>query len=171
MKTTAIKTMPIRDYLLNCFLLILPALVINLVWVSRLPAMWQTDVFWKNIPPLVAYGENISRIAVNILPLFMPLTISTKRQRIGLAIYLIGIPVYFLSWIMLVYVPQSAWSTSLIGATAAAWTSLFWLIGIGLIGNSLYFSLPYRSWVYLVLSVIFAVFHTFHAVIVYLRMT
>ena len=71
-----------------------------------------------------------------------------------------------MAWVLLVYFPQSAWSTSLIDSTAAAWTSLIWLIGIGLIGDSLYIPIPYRSWVYIGLSVIFAVFHTLHAVIV-----
>ena len=76
---------------------------------------------------------------------------------------------YFLAWILMVYFPQSMWSTSLIGSTATAWTSLLWLIGIGLIGDSLYITIPYRPWVYISLSVIFAAIHTLHAVIVYLR--
>ena len=163
------KTTAVLKYLLNCFLLIIPALILNLLWATRLPPMWQFEFFWKDIPPAIAYGENISRILVNVLPVFMPLRVSTKQQRTGLVIYIIGTLIYFLAWILLVYFPQSAWSTSLVGSTATAWTSLLWLIGIGLIGDSLYIPIPYRSWVYILLSVIFAAFHTLHAVMVYLR--
>ncbi len=163
------KTTVVLKYLLNCFLLIIPALILNLLWVARLPPMWQFESFWKDIPPAIAYGETISRIVVNVLPVFMPLRVSTKRQRTGLVIYIIGTLTYFLAWVLMVYFPNSTWSTSLVGATATAWTSLLWLIGIGLIGDSLYSPIPYRSWVYISMSVIFAAFHTLHAVIVYLR--
>ncbi len=163
------KTTAVLKYLLNCFLLIIPALILNLLWAARLPPMWLFESFWKDIPPAIVYGERISSIAVNVLPVFMPLRISTKRQRTGLVVYIIGVLTYFLAWVFMVYFPQSTWSTSLIGSTATAWTSLLWLIGIGLIGDSLYFPIPYRSWVYISLAVIFAAFHTLHAVIVYLR--
>lgn len=165
------KPPTVFGYLFSCFLLIVPVLVLNLAWILRLPPMWQSGVFWKDIPPIIVYGEAISRIAVNVLPVLMPLHVVTKEQRLGLMIYLLGILGYFLSWVLLVYFPQSAWSTSLIGSTAAAWTSVFWLIGIGLIGDSLFVPIWYRSWVYLVLSVIFACFHTLHAVVVYFRVS
>lgn len=165
------KPTVILKFLLNCFLLIVPVLILNLLWANSLPPMLQVEFFWQDIPPAIAYGENISRLVVNILPVFMPLRISTKRQRTGLAIYLIGIFIYFLAWMLVVYFPHSAWSTSSIGATAPAWTSLLWLIGIGLIGDSLYLPIPYRSWVYISLSVIFAIFHTLHTAIVYLRVS
>jgi hypothetical protein len=164
-----VKTTAVLKYLLNCFLLIIPALILNLLWATRLPPMWQFEFFWKNIPPAITYGENISRTLVNVLPVFMPLHVSTKRQKTGLVIYIMGALSYLLVWILMVYFPQSTWSTSLIGSTATAWTSLLWLIGIGLIGDSLYFPIPYRSWVYILLSVVFATFHTVHAGIVYLR--
>ena len=156
-------------YLINCFLLITPALILNLFWATRLPPMWQFESFWKDIPPILAYGERISSIVINILPVFMPLRVSTKRQRIGFMIYIMGALTYLLAWVLMVYFPSSLWSTSLVGATATAWTSLLWLIGIGLVGDSLYLPIPYRSWIYISLSVIFAVFHTLHAVFVYLR--
>lgn len=157
-------------YLQNCFLLVIPALVLNLLWATRLPPMWQFEFFWKDIPPAIAYGENISRIVFNVLPVFMPLRVSTKRQKTGLVVYVVGILIYLLAWVLLVYFPESTWSTSLIGSTAAAWTSLLWILGIGLIGDSLYIPIPYRSWLYVLASVIFAIFHTLHALIVYLRM-
>ena len=163
------KARCVVKYLLNCFPLIVPALTLNLLWTSRLPPMWQFEFFWKDIPPAIAYGENISRVVVNVLPVFMPLRVSTKRQRTGLVIYIVGTLSYFLAWILVMYFQQSTWSTSLVGSTATAWTSLLWLIEIGLMGDSLYIPIPYRSWVYISMSVIFAAFHTLHAVIVYLR--
>lgn len=159
----------VLKYLMNCFLLVVPALVVDLLWASRLPPAWQFDVFWRNIPPAVAYGERISSLVVNILPVFMPLRISTMRQRRGLVVYIVGMLAYFSAWVMMVFFPQSPWSMSLIGSTATAWTSLLWLIGIGLIGDSLFIPIPYRSWMYILVSVIFAAFHTLHAAIVYLR--
>ncbi|HLC04422.1 MAG TPA: hypothetical protein VJK02_15410 [Anaerolineales bacterium] len=136
-RKTILRMTKALKYLLNCFLLITPVLILNLLWASRLPPMWQVEFFWKDISPAIAYGENISRLLVNVLPVFMPLRLSTKRQRTGLVVYIIGTLIYFMAWVLLVYFPQSTWSTSLIGSTAAAWTSLLWLIGIGLIGDSL----------------------------------
>jgi hypothetical protein len=156
-------------YLPSCFLLIIPALILNLLWASRLPLMWRFESFWNDIPPAIAYGEIISRPVVNVLPVFMPLRVSTKSQKSGLVIYIIGILSYFWAWVLMVYFPNSTWSTSLAGSTATAWTSLLWLLGIGLIGDSLYLSIPYRSWVYISMSMIFSAFHTTHAVMVYLR--
>ena len=46
---------------------------------------------------------------------------------------------------------------------------LTWLIGIGLLGSSLYFSSPYHSWMYILTSIIFIGFHLSHALIIYLR--
>jgi hypothetical protein len=163
------KPTAVFKYLLNCFLLILPVLGLNVLWAGRLPPPWQFGNFWRDIPPAIAYGERMASLAVNVLPVFMPLRLSSKRQRRGFALYLFGALAYLLAWVAMVYFPASAWSTSLIGSTATAWTSLLWLVGIGLIGDSLYLPIPYHPWVYVSLAVIFAAFHTLHAVIVYLR--
>lgn len=164
------KTKFALKYLLNCFLLVVPALVVDLLWASRLPPDWRFSVFWKDIPPALVYGERISSLVVNILPVLMPLRISTIRQRRGLVVYIIGMLAYIAAWIMMVYFPQSAWSMSLIGSTATAWTPLVWLIGIGLIGGSFYFALPYKPIYYILPSVIFVAFHFSHALLVYLRL-
>ena len=87
-------TRAVLKYLLNCFLLVVPALVVDLLLASRLPAEWQFDVFWRDIPPALAYGERISSLVVNILPVFMILRISTLRQRKGLVIYIVGMLAY-----------------------------------------------------------------------------
>ena len=163
LKSTLLK------YVSNSFLLVVPALIVNLFWASRLPPEWQFDVFWRDIPPALTYGERISSLVVNVLPVFMPLRISTIRQRRGLVVYVVGMLAYFAAWVMMVYFPQSAWSMSLIGSTATAWTPIIWLIGIGLIGDSFYFSLPYKPLYYILPSGIFVAFHFSHALLVYMR--
>ncbi|GEM_PF-2982483 len=55
-------------YLSNCFLLILSALIINLLWASRLPPMWQSEAFWQDIPIAISAGETVTRIVVNLPP-------------------------------------------------------------------------------------------------------
>ena len=162
-------TRAVLKYLLNCFLLVVPALVVDLLLASRLPAEWQFDVFWRDIPPALAYGERISSLVVNILPVFMPLRISTPRQRQGLAVYIVGMLAYIAAWVMMVYFPQSAWSVSLVGSTATAWTPLLWLVGIGLVGGTFYFPVAYKPWMYILPSVIFIAFHFSHALLVYMR--
>jgi len=47
------------------------------------------------------------------------------------------------------------------------WTSVIWLIGIGLVGNRLFVNIPYHFTVYLLLSIIFATIHTIHGYLCY----
>ncbi len=101
----------------------------------------------------------------------MILRISSKRQKLGLSIYFAGMLVYLSSWILMVYFPDSTWGRSAIGSTAPAWTTLFWLVGIGLVGDQVFLNLPYRPWVYLLASLLFVIFHTAHATLVYLRIS
>jgi hypothetical protein len=99
----------------------------------------------------------------------MPLRITTGTQTLGMGLYLAGTLLYFLSWLALISFPHSAWSTSAAGFLAPAYTPLIWLIGIGLIGSSLYFTAPYHPWMYLALSAIFIAFHLTHTLTIYLR--
>ena len=163
MKSTFLK------YVSNSFLLVVPALIVNLLWAGRLPPEWQFDVFWRNIPPALAYGERIGSLIVNILPVLMPLRFSTLMQKKGLVIYIVGMLIYVASWVMMVCFPQSAWSMSQIGFTAITWTPLVWLVGIGLVGDSFYFPIPYKPWFYILPSGIFVAFHFSHALLIYVR--
>jgi hypothetical protein len=150
-------------------LLLLPIMAWNIIFSSKLPGMYSPEVFWKNIPPFVATGENIFRLAVFILPVLMPLRIETQSQKLGLWLYIIGTLIYFLAWLAQMYFPQSTWSLSAWGFLAPAYTPLIWLIGIGLIGSTFYFSSPYRSWMYITFSVIFLGFHLSHALTIFTR--
>ena len=83
----------------------------------------------------------------------MPLRWDTSVSKVGIAIYLIGMLIYFASWIPLINAPNSAWSNSLAGFMAPAYTPLLWLVGIGLISG---------WWPYLALSVVFVGVHIGH---------
>jgi hypothetical protein len=124
-----------RYYFANCFLLVLPILVWNIGLQSKLPVIFQQETVWKNSIFLLTIGETISRSTVFALTLLMPLRISTRRQKAGLLMYLGGVVLYFISWLVLIYLLGSAWSMSLVGFSAPAYMPLLWLTGIGLIGD------------------------------------
>lgn len=160
----------VKKYLFNSLWLIAPAMLFNGLLMSQLPAPYQMENFWKDIPAFIATGENLFRGIVFFLPLLMPLRISTRSQKLGLWIYLVGTLVYFLSWTAQIVWPQSAWSLSWVGFLAPAYTALPWLVGIGLMGDRLYFKSPYRTWMYLALAVVFITFHLLHAWTVFGRL-
>ncbi|WP_293928311.1 hypothetical protein [Sphingobacterium sp. UBA6320] len=159
----------IKKYLGNCFILILPILIWNILLTDHLPPAYQPEVFSKDIPSFLMYGEQISRIIIFLLAFLMPLHISrsNKGQMLGLYIYTVGVLLYFASWIMLIGLPNSAWSNSMVGFSAPAITPALWLAGIGLIGNSFYFNLPFRRWPFMFISAIFLFFHISHTIGVY----
>jgi len=164
-----VKPASFMNYVLNCMLLLLPIMAWNIIFTSKLPLMYSQEVFWRDIPPVIATGENFFRLIVFILPLLMPLRIETSTQKLGLWFYITGTVIYFISWLAQMYFSQSAWSLSAFGFLAPAYTPIIWLVGIGLIGTTLYFSSPYRSWMYIVTSIFFIGFHISHAFIVYSR--
>ncbi len=156
-------------YLANCILLTVPILLWNIAFSSQLPRAYSPEVFWANIPSVITIPENVLRLVVLMLPVLMPLVLTKQSQRTGLVVYLVGVGLYFLSWIPLMLFPDSAWSTSLIGFLAPAYTPLIWAIGIGLIGDSLYLPVAYRSRVYIIVSGLFVCAHCSHVILVYSR--
>lgn len=159
----------IQKYFFNCFLLTIPILLWNLGLADKLPKAFQPEIFRDNIPSFIAYGENISRTILFALMFFMPLRISTKTQKQGVILYLGGTFLYFASWLILIYFPNGLWSNSVLGLLAPAYTPALWLAGIGLIGDSLYFNIPYKRWVFMFISIVFLMFHNTHAYLIYSR--
>ena len=137
---------------------------------TSLPRGYSRELFEIDIPPIIGTTENILRIIVFFLPLLMQLAIKIASQKIGLGIYLAGLTIYFLSWIMQIHYPYSTWSSSLFGFMAPAYTTIIWLVGIGLIGNKLFIKIPYKPIIYIAISAVFVFVHTTHAYIVYLRL-
>lgn len=156
-----------KKYLLNCFLLTLPIMLWNILLTDKLPAVFQPDIFWHNIPTWVAYGENISRTLVFLMACLMPLPVKNLNQKTGFRIYLLGVALYFVSWIMLIEYPNTQWSQSLWGFMAPAYTPLLWLTGIALIGDSFYFKIPYQWYYYMIVAVAFVGFHCWHVGVVW----
>jgi len=156
-------------YAENCMWLIVPMLFFNLVLAGRLPRSYQVEIFEQDIPGWIRRGENITRTIVFALPLFMPLTVGTCRQKTGLVLYLTGALLYGLSWAMQISFPGSPWCRSAWGYMAPAYTPLIWLAGIGLIGDTLFFRVAYSPWLYIALSFLFLAFHNIHAWVVYKR--
>ncbi|MEM8965128.1 MAG: hypothetical protein AAGE93_01840 [Bacteroidota bacterium] len=156
-------------YLSNCFWLLVPLLVWNIVFTSRLPWGYARDVFWRDIPSWIGITENITRILVFTLPILMQFSLKTSVQKAGLGIYLIGLLLYFASWILQIYFPQSSWSRSLWGYAAPAYTTIIFFIGIGLIGKTSFIELSSISIIYLAISVAFVAIHTAHTYIIFQR--
>ncbi|MBK9590848.1 MAG: hypothetical protein IPO32_04825 [Crocinitomicaceae bacterium] len=82
---------------------------------AKLPLAYQPEFFWKDIPFVLALGENGSRIVLFLLTCLMPLQISSPEQKKGMLLYLSGTIIYFMSWLLLIYFPESAWSQSVFG--------------------------------------------------------
>ena len=159
----------LKSYLLNCFVLTMPVLIWNIALSQKLPQSFQPETFWHQIPSLLTYGENVSRLLVFILAALMPITYSWKHQIQGWGIYLAGIALYFSSWLMLIFLPTSLWSQSLVGFMAPAYTPFIWLMGIASIGDSYYFNLPFKKWFFVAASLFFLIFHNEHTYLIFVR--
>jgi hypothetical protein len=142
---------------LNCFWLLLPILVWNIVFGAKIPQEQITSD--AHSPAWLLGAENIFRLATFILPLLLPLPRGADWQsalsKTGLVVYIVGMLVYFASWLPLMIAPQSAWSLSIPGLFAPRLTPLIALLGIALIAG---------SWPYGLLATIFIFFHTWHGI-------
>jgi NADH:ubiquinone oxidoreductase subunit 6 (subunit J) len=155
------------DIIKNGIWLTFPPLLFSLILMSFLPNSLTPAQFNRGIPGAVVNVESIGRILVFAMPAFFSIGISTKTQKRGLALYLAGVTLYYLSYGTQNFFPDSAWSNSTIGFAASAYTNVFWMIGLGLLGEKFYFTerLRYRPIFYIIPAVVFVIFHTIHAVI------
>ncbi len=167
MNSFALKKESVTKYLQNCFILVIPILIWNVAFTDLLPPAFSGEQFNEGVPAFIIWSENIFRLMIFALPAFMPLTIFYKYQKYGLALYFIGTFLYFLSWRPLILFPEGLWSLSLIGFMAPAITPLIFLTGIGLIGYRLFFNIKYNQLVYILISLVFVIFHTLHVYLAY----
>jgi hypothetical protein len=163
------KFQVIKKYFFNCFLLTIPVLLWDYIFTDKLPKAFQPEIFWKDIPSIITYAENISRLIMFVFISFMPLKIINDKQKRGFRLYVVGVLLYFAAWVILMYFPNTAWSKSILGLLAPAYTPLVWLVGIGFIGNSLFFKIPYKRWLYFLVVIIFLIFHNWHTYLIYFR--
>lgn len=154
-----------RRYLLSSFLLLLPVLAFNAIFAGALPAPFQPEVFWSEIPAPLAWVENMARIGTLALPLLMPIALPPRRA--GWLLYGIGLAAYLAAWLMLMLASGSGWSTSAAGLSAPAWTPALWLAGIGLVGKP---DWPVVRWAYFICCAIFLIAHNAHALLVFSRL-
>ena len=157
------------DILKNGIWLTFPPLLFSLSLMDHLPPPLTPALFNKGVSDVLLNGENIVRIFVFAMPFFFTIGISTKIQKRGLALYLVGIVFYYLSYGAQILFPSSSWSTSMIGFTATAYINILWMVGLGLLGEKFYFPahLRYRPFYYVAPVIIFIIIHTTHAITVY----
>jgi len=152
----------ILKYINNCFLLFVPILVFNILFFKKLPLH-----YLKNISHRIIIMETIARIITVAFSIIMAINNQNKTGKIGLMIYIIGTIIYFASYFIEIYASNTLFGRKIIFILAPYWTSVIWLIGIGLIGNRFFINIPYHFTVYLVLSIIFATIHTIHGYLCY----
>jgi hypothetical protein len=154
----------------NAGLLLLPPLLFSFALWGSLPPAYSFANFWKDIPPALVLGGNLTQAFVFALPVLMRSGVSSPRQRLGLKTYGVGLAAYYASYFAQIAFPDSAWSTSVVGFAAPAYTPLLWLAGIAMVADRLYVRrIPYRWWLYLLGSLAFVAFHTAHALLVFSR--
>lgn len=139
--------------LLNCFWLLVPVLVWNLVLAPRLTQEgFRSD---EKVARWILGLEGVLRIVVFAYPLLLPLQANSSVSRAGSAVYVLGLVVYCGSWIPLLRRPDAKWSQAALGLLAPYFTQQLIFAGIALIGN---------SGLYLLLSVFFITVHALHGV-------
>lgn len=153
----------------NGYILFIPILLFNYIFVKYLPPAYEMKSFNTNIPKQISIGELIGRLFVFGLPLFMSLNYSTASGKHSLALFIIGVFIYFSSWIALILFPDSLWSRSFIGFTAPAFTPIIWLAGFALLVDSFYFKIPYNRLYFIIPSIFFVIFHFSHSLFVWFR--
>lgn len=161
------KPTSFKKYFLNCFVLTIPILVWNILLTDKLPKTTKPEILIQHISQLITYPENIILIILFTMMAFMPIQISKTIQKQGLFLFVFGTFIYFTSWLVLIYYPESIWSKSAFGLLSPAYTPALWFIGIGLIGDRFYFNLPYKRWIFISLSIVFLIFHNIHTYEIY----
>lgn len=152
----------------NGALLIVPPLVISTGLWARLPAAFGNDAFDQGIPAWLLISENALRAAVLLLPALLLFGATGRLQRLGWILYGLGLISYLASYVVLITLPASAWSSSALGFTAPAWTTGWWLLGIGLVCADTWLPLSWSRLIYLIPAAGFVLTHSAHAWLAYL---
>jgi hypothetical protein len=153
----------------NGAFLFIPIFAWNIIFTRYLPPAYEAKSFDVNVSRFILIGEGIFRTIIFGMPLFMKLNFTNHSGRVGLWLFLCGVCIYFLSWILLILFPGSSYGKSLLGFTAPAYTIIIWLIGFALIADSYYVNIAYSKWHFIVPSIIMTCFHFAHSLIAYGR--
>lgn len=150
--------------ILNCFWLLTPIFIWNLLFRKRLTGIYKSEVFGNSIPKYIYLPENFFRIALFINPLFFPISFESDAQKFGFLVYAIGIVLYFVSWLPLLKENSKAYK-KFISVASPAFLPLVWLIGIAFINSEN--NSP--NIFYILLALFFTLFHLWHVIIVIKR--
>lgn len=159
----------LKTILSNGFIMFIPILVWNFALVKYLPKEYNPKTFDILIPPMLLAVEGFFRFLIFVIPFFIKTNYSTGIGKIGFTIYLIGVLIYFSSWIVIITLPHDIWSNNFLIFAAPAHTIIIWLIGFSLIADSYYFHIKFSRWHYIVPALLMTFTHTYHAYLVYLR--
>jgi hypothetical protein len=159
-----------RILLRNGALLIIPPMVITFGLWNALPAAYSPALFWKDIPRWLGFLENLFRILVFTLPAILYFGRHETGQTAGWYFYGVGLAVYLASYLLQIGFPESAWSHHILGFTAPAWSTIFWLTGIGLVCARSWLPLPWHRAIYLCCVFFFLIFHIGHTSLVYFNL-
>lgn len=159
----------LKYYLINCFLLLVPIIIWNVIFRAYLPESYILNLSGSKIPSILKWTEDIITILVLVIPLFLQLRVKNRMQRLGLIIYFIGLLIYFFAWRPIILYPNGEWSNSLIGFISLSFTPVIFLTGIGLIGEKMFLNIVYHRSVYILLSIIFILLKTSHAIMIYYK--
>ena len=145
----------------------LPPLLFSLGLMAIAPTALTPTEFNAGIPSILLLGEMIGRVLVFAMPLLFLIGLVTKVQKIAFCLYMFGVAAYCLTYSIQNYLPDSPWSTSMIGFSASAYTNLFWMIGLGLMGQEFYppIRIAYRPVIYIALSLFFVGLHVTHLIL------
>ena len=138
---------------LNCLWLMVPLLAWNIILAPKITM--EKVISDANSPAWLLAAENITRIIVFAFPLVLPLRIQDTVSKTGLVIFVIGTIIYFVTWIPLIWMPDSIWSQSNMGLLAPRLTPLLPFLGIAMIGHSV----PYAGF-----SILFIILHIWHGI-------
>ena len=152
----------VNHYKNNCFWFFLPVIIFNIIITKHLP-----EFYLKNISHPIVIIEMIVRMITILFSAIMMISLDNKTGNIGLVVYIVGVLIYFVSYIIVIKVPIVSFHNNLFIILAPYWTSILWLIGIGLLGNKLFISMPYHYMVYITLSIVFVMIHSYHGYICY----
>jgi len=152
----------INNYKNNCFWFFLPIIIFNIILTKYLPKH-----YLKNIKHPIVTLETIARTVTIVFSVIMEIKLDNKVGKIGLIVYIIGVLIYFCSYFIVIKLPVTSFNNNIAILLAPYWTSVLWLIGIGLIGNKLFVMIPYHYIIYIVISIVFAMLHSIHGYICY----
>lgn len=150
----------LNDYKNNCFWFFIPVIVFNIIFTKYLP-----EHYLKTINHPVVTIETILRIITIAFSILMVFKLDGKINNIGLIVYIIGLLIYFCSYFVVIKFPANSFDNNIIVLLAPYWTSVLWLIGIGLLGNKLFINIPYHFSVYILIAILFTFVHSIHGYI------